>query len=95
MNCRLKEHFQDLQLRPQAQRLHIIELLSDLLQKNRKALKSLGDESIIAITDIVANEKDPRNLMVVFSILRVVIGEWDISKHAEVGLVFARNYLAR
>ena len=55
-----------------------------MMSSHRKALKSLGEEAIVGITDLVANEKDPRNLMVVFSILKVVMVEWDISAHAEV-----------
>ena len=78
------DHFQDLQIRPQAQRLQILELLNELMRKHRSALKELGNESMIGITDLVNGEKDPRNLMVIFSILRVVIVEWDISGHAEV-----------
>lgn len=83
---RLLEHFQDLQIRPQAQRLQILELLNDLMFKHRNALKELGNESIVGITDLVNGEKDPRNLMVIFSVLRVVMLEWDISGHAEVCL---------
>ena len=78
------EHFQDLQIRPQVQRLQIIELLNDLMSKHRNALKDMGDDAIIGITDVVSGEKDPRNLMVIFSILKVVMIEWDISRHAEV-----------
>lgn len=78
------EHFQDLQLRPQAQRLQILELLNDLMSQNRSALKDMGDESIIGITDLVSGEKDPRNLMIIFSVLKVVMIEWDIAAHAEV-----------
>lgn len=81
------EHFQDLQIRPQAQRLQILELLNDLMSKHRSALKELGNESIVGITDLVSGEKDPRDLMVIFSILRVVMVEWDISGHAEVCLI--------
>lgn len=81
------EHFQDLQIRPQAQRLQILELLNDLMLKHRNALKELGNESVVGITDLVSGEKDPRNLMVIFSILKVVMVEWDISGHAEVCLV--------
>lgn len=51
---------------------------------NRPALKEIGDESIEGITDVVSGEKDPRNLMIVFSMLRVLIVEWDISSHVEV-----------
>ena len=78
------EQFQDLQIRPQAQRLEIVELLHDLMLKHRNALKDLGPESIIGITDLVGGEKDPRNLMFIFSIFRVIMMEWDISAHAEV-----------
>lgn len=78
------EHFQDLQIRPQAQRLEIIELLHDLMFKHRNALRELGDQSVVGITNLVGGEKDPRNLMVIFSIIRVVMIEWDISGHAEV-----------
>lgn len=85
------EHFQDLQIRPQAQRLQIIELLHDLMLKHRNALKDLGTESIVGITDLVSGEKDPRNLVFIFSIFRVVIMEWDISAHAEVGLITCRS----
>lgn len=77
------DRYQDLQIRPQTQRLQILELLNDLMLKHRNALKELGNESIVGITDLVSGEKDPRNLMVIFSILRVVMVEWDIPGHAE------------
>ena len=97
-------HFQDLQIRSQAQRLQILELLNDLMLKHRNALKELGNESIVGITDLVSGEKDPRNLMVIFSILKVVMVEWDISGHAEVcltsvdfgnSLILSRHYSIR
>lgn len=78
------EHFQDLQIRAQAQRLQTLELLHDLMLQHRNVLKEMGNESIVGITDIVTGEKDPRNLMVIFSILKVVMVEWDIAAHAEV-----------
>lgn len=48
------------------------------------ALHEMGDESLVGIVDLMTGEKDPRNLMVVFSILKVVMVEWDISNHVEV-----------
>ena len=78
------EHFQDLQIRPQAQRLQILELLNDLMLQHRQALKELGDEFVVGVTDLVSGEKDPRNLMIIFSVLKAVMIEWDISNHAEV-----------
>ena len=83
---RMLDHFQDLQIRPQVQRLQILELLNDLMLKHRNALKELGNESIVGIIDLVSGEKDPRNLMVIFSVLKVVMVEWDTSGHAEVCL---------
>ena len=77
-------HFQDLQLRPQSQRLLVLELLNGLMTCHRQALRNLGEESLIGITDLVSGEKDPRNLMIIFSILKAVMVEWDIEIHAEV-----------
>lgn len=66
------------------QRLEILELLNELMRLHRDGLKELGEMIITGIRDLVSGEKDPRNLMVVFSILKVVMVEWDISGHAEV-----------
>lgn len=78
------EHFNDLKLRLQPQRLQVLELLHALMSSHREALKAMGNEFLVAIVDLVAGEKDPRNLMIVFSILKVIMIEWDISDHAEV-----------
>lgn len=78
------EHFQDLQIRPQYQRLQILELLNDMMLQHRQALKEMGDEFVIGVIDLVSGEKDPRNLMIIFSVLKAVMVEWDISSHAEV-----------
>lgn len=44
----------------------------------------MGEISLVGAVDIMTGEKDPRNLMVVFSILKVVMVEWDIENHVEV-----------
>lgn len=49
-----------------------------------KVLKSMGDEFLIGLVDLVGGEKDPRNLMIVFSIIKVILVEFDIVKHVEV-----------
>ena len=54
------------------------------MSNHRQALKNMGDETVIGIVDVVSGEKDPRNLMIIFSILKVLMIEWDISNHAEV-----------
>ena len=71
-------------IRPHAQRLQILELLNDLMLNHRPALKSLDEEAIVGITDLVSGEKDPRSLMIIFSILQVLMVEWDVAAKAEV-----------
>ncbi|KAK7890024.1 hypothetical protein LTR67_008489 [Exophiala xenobiotica] len=78
------EHFTDLQARNQAGRYKILQLLNELLENHRKAVRDMGDESLVGIVDLVAGEKDPRNLMLIFSMLRVLMVEWDITKHIEI-----------
>ena len=51
---------------------------------HRLAIKDLGDEALVGITDLVSGEKDPRNLMLIFSILKVVMVEWSLGSYAEV-----------
>ena len=54
------------------------------MSNHRSAVLSLGKESLVGIVNLVSGEKDPRNLMIIFSILKVVMVEWDIVGHAEV-----------
>lgn len=78
------KHFLDLRIHPQAQRLQILELLNALMSNHRSVLKAMAEESLTAIVELVNGEKDPRNLMIIFSVLKVIMIEWDISSHAEV-----------
>ncbi|KIW20921.1 hypothetical protein PV08_01500 [Exophiala spinifera] len=78
------EHFSDLQSLNQAGRYKVLQLVNELLEHHRKAIRDMGEESLTGIVDLVAGEKDPRNLMLIFSMLRVLMMEWDISKHVEV-----------
>lgn len=71
-------------IRPHAQRLQILELVNDLMLNHRGSLKSLGDDAIVGITDLISGEKDPRSLMIIFSVLQVIMVEWDIAAKAEV-----------
>ena len=54
-------------------------MLSDFL-----ALKGMGDEFLKAYIKLAEGEKDPRNLMLVFAIDRVICIEFDISRQYEV-----------
>lgn len=44
----------------------------------------MKDDSLLGIVDLVSGERDPRNLMIVFSVLRVLMMEWDISEYSQV-----------
>jgi len=53
----------------------------------------MGKEFISGYLSIADGEKDPRNLLLAFSINRVLLIEFDISSHVEVSfsLTLARN----
>ena len=77
-------NLQGLPTGPQTQRFQALELLNAIMLRHRSAICGLGSEALVGITDLVSGEKDPRNLMIVFSILNVIIAECDISGHVEV-----------
>ncbi|GAA5964949.1 hypothetical protein JCM21900_001908 [Sporobolomyces salmonicolor] len=68
---------------PQAVRHSVYVLLDSLMSRSRPALKRLGSEFMSGYCSLVEGEKDPRNLMISFSIVRVVLLEFDISKNVE------------
>ncbi|KAJ5781146.1 hypothetical protein N7457_006306 [Penicillium paradoxum] len=88
----LFSNFQDLQSRSQTQRFHVYQLLNELMSSHRGALRDMGDISLLGVVDIMTGEKDPRNLMIVFSILKVIMVEWDISNHVETLFDSVYNY---
>ena len=55
------------------------------------ALLNLGDEFLEGYMKLMSNEMDPRNLVLVFSITRIICIEFDISRHVEVGLFICPN----
>lgn len=73
-----------LQSYPQSTRFLVYTLIDALLLRSRPALKRLGKEFIAAYCNMAEGEKDPRNLMISFSIVKVVLLEFDISAHIEV-----------
>ncbi|DAA77701.1 TPA_exp: Uncharacterized protein A8136_6247 [Trichophyton benhamiae CBS 112371] len=86
------QHSTEFRSRPQSQRLQVLHLLNELMAKSREAMREMNDESLIGIVDLVSGERDPRNLMIVFSILKVVMMEWDISGHTQDLFDAAYNY---
>lgn len=39
------------------------------------------------LVELIGGEKDPRNLMIVFSVVKVVLVEFDIVPHVEVSII--------
>ena len=57
---------------------------SSLLTRLSEAMKNMGGDFVTGFRGLVDGEKDPRNLMLIFQMDRVVCIEFDISKHVEV-----------
>ncbi|WVQ79530.1 hypothetical protein IAT38_001629 [Cryptococcus sp. DSM 104549] len=63
---------------------HLVYVLFDsLLASHRSALKGLGTSFLNSYTKMVDGEKDPRNLMLLFSMDRVILLEFDVQDHIE------------
>ncbi|KAF8476066.1 RNAPII transcription regulator C-terminal-domain-containing protein [Kalaharituber pfeilii] len=73
----------DLRKHPQSTRFVVLSVLDELMGKHRDVLKQLGDQFIDGFIELVGGEKDPRNLMVIFSLLKVIIIEFDTERHTE------------
>lgn len=50
----------------------------------------MGDAFVAKYCQIADGEKDPRNLLLAFSIARVILVEFDIERHVEVRTCFLR-----
>ncbi|KAL2834720.1 DNA repair/transcription protein [Aspergillus pseudoustus] len=88
----LFQNFTTLQSRAQSQRFQVYQLLNELMSSHRAVLHDMGDTSLVGTVDIMTGEKDPRNLMLVFSILKVIMVEWNISNHVELLFDSVYNY---
>jgi Dos2-interacting transcription regulator of RNA-Pol-II len=55
----------------------------------------MGPEFLTGYINLAENEKDPRNLLIAFAIDRVILIEFDISHHVEVGAIFLVKYKDR
>lgn len=73
----------DAQKLPQRIRFQIYVLVDIFMSERRGALRKLP-VFIPRYADLMAGEKDPRNLMLAFSILRIILAEFDIVSHVSV-----------
>ncbi|KAK8849457.1 hypothetical protein IAR55_004790 [Kwoniella newhampshirensis] len=63
---------------------HLVYVLFDtLLATHRSALKGMGSAFVNSYTKMVDGEKDPRNLLLLFSMDRVILLEFDVKDHIE------------
>nr|ODN91252.1 DNA repair/transcription protein MET18/MMS19 [Cryptococcus depauperatus CBS 7841] len=63
---------------------HLVYVLFDsLLTSHRNALKKMGSAFINSYIKMVDGEKDPRNLMLLFSLDRIILLEFDVHDHIE------------
>ncbi|KAL3478984.1 ARM repeat-containing protein [Aspergillus californicus] len=88
----LFENFSTLQSRAQSQRFQVYQLINEMMSNHRAVLHEMGDTSLVGTVDLMTGEKDPRNLMLVFSILKVIMVEWDVSNHVELLFDAVYNY---
>lgn len=69
----------------QSTRFFVFNIIETLITSHLVDLKAMGDRFVAGYASLASGEKDPRNLMVAFAIARVVLVEFDISKHVDVG----------
>ncbi|KAG6329826.1 hypothetical protein ID866_9262, partial [Astraeus odoratus] len=67
----------------QSTRFLVFSIVDALMKSNSTDLKAMGDLFVSGYATLASGEKDPRNLMVAFDITRVILGEFDISRHVE------------
>ncbi|KAF8817465.1 ARM repeat-containing protein [Phlegmacium glaucopus] len=67
----------------QSVRFIVFSIIDSLLAWHRNVLKSLGKQFLSGYIVLAEGEKDPRNLMVAFAVVRVLLIEFEISEHVE------------
>ncbi|CAG8494406.1 1527_t:CDS:10 [Paraglomus occultum] len=68
---------------PQAVRHYVYQIFDSMLKIHIKALKQIEAEFVSGFIKTMDGEKDPRNLLLAFSLVKLIIGEFDISQHVE------------
>lgn len=66
----------DLQRQPAPARFAIYHLVEKSLERCREVIEGMSERFIDGILSLVEFEKEPRNLMIVFSVLRVIMAEF-------------------
>ncbi|KAF2277532.1 MMS19 nucleotide excision repair protein-like protein [Westerdykella ornata] len=83
------------QYKLQSERYPVLRLIDMMMAKYRDALRNLHDSSPDFMSKFILyfdGEKDPRNLMIVFAILKVPMTEWSIGADAQLLFDAVFNY---
>ncbi|KTW26823.1 uncharacterized protein T551_03285 [Pneumocystis jirovecii RU7] len=67
----------------QSNRYIVFQIMDELIKKHKEILKKMGSEFIEGFIKIIGREKDPRNLILIFSIMNIVISEFNITLYAK------------
>ncbi|KAL1925687.1 uncharacterized protein VTP21DRAFT_570 [Calcarisporiella thermophila] len=67
----------------QATRYVIFQIFDGLMHEYLQALKKLGSDFVLGFVQALDGEKDPRNLMLAFTLAKRIIDEFDITNHVE------------
>ncbi|KAG2210963.1 hypothetical protein INT47_000123 [Mucor saturninus] len=80
-----KRIFENVQVQqfPQGARNSAYKVFANLINRHAKSLRSINNEFVYGFTQVLDGEKDPRNLMSAFQIMKSVVENFDISAHVE------------
>ncbi|CAB4400794.1 unnamed protein product [Rhizophagus irregularis] len=67
----------------QTTRHYVFQIFDRLLKHHLSVLKQAEQDFVIGFIQVMDGEKDPRNLLLAFSLVKLIIHEFDISKHIE------------
>ncbi|KAG1887770.1 Dos2-interacting transcription regulator of RNA-Pol-II-domain-containing protein [Suillus subluteus] len=67
----------------QSTRFFVFSIVDSLVTSHRDTLKEMGSTFLSGYVNLAVGEKDPRNLMLAFTIARVVLVEFDTHAHIE------------
>ncbi|KAI7856980.1 Dos2-interacting transcription regulator of RNA-Pol-II-domain-containing protein [Circinella umbellata] len=74
----------EIQRFPQATRNTAFHIFENLMDKHLSALKAINNEFVYGFTQAMDGEKDPRNLMAAFKLVKLIVQHFDIGAHVEV-----------
>ncbi|KZV92361.1 hypothetical protein EXIGLDRAFT_710205 [Exidia glandulosa HHB12029] len=67
----------------QSTRFVVFSIIDSLMAKHRETLKEMGDVFVAGYIALADGEKDPRNLILSFAIVRVILVEFIIDRHVD------------